>query len=405
MNGVFSLRGLALRLHRCVGLAIALFLTVAGLTGSVLAFQHDIDAWLNPALFRSADHGPRLSPDRLRAIVEDRDSRVRVSYLPLDTAPGAAAEVFVVPRSETDTSAASPAVDYDTVFVDPVSGRVLGVRQWGACCLTPVQAVPFLYRVHYSLFAGNWGTWLMGGVALLWLLDCFVGLYLTLPRQVWVKWALAWKLKPSRWLFDLHRAGSLWVWVMLAVLAMSGIALNLGAEVFRPVVSWFSPLKAPPEARIEAMSAVDSPVVAMSVAQALDIAAADVLARGWAVKPQGVFWLGDGRWLRVDHKALKPGLFDWGRHQLFIEAATRRVTDAIEPGSGSAGEVFVALQHPLHTGKAFGLAGQILICAMGLAVAALSVTGVALWARKRATLSAVHAPAGPRRGRACRTWV
>ena len=40
-------------------------------------------------------------------------------------------------------------------------------------------------------------------------------------------------------------------------------------------------------------------------------------------------------------------------------------------------------QFPLHSGRIVGLFGRILISIMGLVVAALSVTGVVIWWRKR----------------------
>ena len=43
------MRSILLYLHRYLGLAMALFLALAGLTGSILAFHHELDEWLNPA--------------------------------------------------------------------------------------------------------------------------------------------------------------------------------------------------------------------------------------------------------------------------------------------------------------------------------------------------------------------
>jgi uncharacterized iron-regulated membrane protein len=43
----------------------------------------------------------------------------------------------------------------------------------------------------------------------------------------------------------------------------------------------------------------------------------------------------------------------------------------------------VQAQFPLHSGRIVGLPGRILISIMGLVVAALSVTGVVIWWRKR----------------------
>jgi hypothetical protein len=43
-------------------------------------------------------------------------------------------------------------LDYNKIFVDPISGDILGRRQWGACCFAPQQLIPFLYKLHYSLY-------------------------------------------------------------------------------------------------------------------------------------------------------------------------------------------------------------------------------------------------------------
>ena len=41
--------------------------------------------------------------------------------------------------------------------------------------------MPFIYSLHFKLALGMTGFWIMGIVALVWTLDCFVGFYLTLP--------------------------------------------------------------------------------------------------------------------------------------------------------------------------------------------------------------------------------
>ena len=53
------------------------------------------------------------------------------------------------------------------------------------------------------------------------------------------------------------------------------------------------------------------------------------------------------------------------------------------PWVGTAADIFVQAQFPLHSGRIVGLPGRILISIMGLVVAALSVTGVVIWWRKR----------------------
>lgn len=41
-------------LHRWLGVATAIFLFVSGLTDALIAWDHEIDAWLNPSSFTRA---------------------------------------------------------------------------------------------------------------------------------------------------------------------------------------------------------------------------------------------------------------------------------------------------------------------------------------------------------------
>ncbi|MFB8830300.1 PepSY domain-containing protein [Azotobacter sp. CWF10] len=55
-------RPLLVLIHRYVGLTMAGFLLVAGLTGSLLAWNEELEAVLSPALFRVAPPGPEARP-------------------------------------------------------------------------------------------------------------------------------------------------------------------------------------------------------------------------------------------------------------------------------------------------------------------------------------------------------
>jgi uncharacterized iron-regulated membrane protein len=378
-----------LRLHRYAGLAMALFLTIAGLTGSVIAFEDELDAWLNPELFRTASEGIALTPSELIAHVERLDPRVRVTYVPFKFASGESVRLSVKPRLDPITARAF-VVDYDQLFLDPVSGAVLGKRQWGACCLERRHLLPFLYKLHYSLhLPEKCGVWLMGSVALVWAFDCFVGAYLTLPRRrpFFGRWKPAWQIKAGtsvyRLNFDLHRAGGLWFWSVLLMLAVSGVYFNLNRELFRPIVSYLSPLTPTPFEQRQAQPP-DVPIEpTLSFAEAAERASTEAARRGWSHTPGGVFYnpaygiyVVDFLASQHDHSA---GL---GPPFLYFDGQDGRLLGARVPGEGTTGDVFLRLQFPLHSGQIAGLPGRIVICLTGLVVAMLSVTGVVIWWKK-----------------------
>ena len=72
------MRALLVLLHRYIGLASALFLLMAGLTGSVLAFQHELDEWLNPTFYNTASQGQVLEPGALVDQLQAQHPRLQV---------------------------------------------------------------------------------------------------------------------------------------------------------------------------------------------------------------------------------------------------------------------------------------------------------------------------------------
>jgi uncharacterized iron-regulated membrane protein len=249
------MRPFLVRLHRYAGLAIALFLFVAGATGAIIAWDHELDGALNPGFFkaRSGPGAPALAGLVLAERLEARDPRLQVTYAPLAVAPGEAWVARVAPRIDPATGRPFP-LDFDQVALDPATGQVQGRRLWGRAALDRLHLLPFLYKLHYTLhLPGTWGVLFMGGVGLLWALDSFVALWISFPRRgAWRRsFTVGWRQGGARLLFDLHRSGGVWAWAGLLVLATTSVSMNLGNQVVRPLVGIFSPLTpAPPRTRV-----------------------------------------------------------------------------------------------------------------------------------------------------------
>lgn len=371
-------RHVLVRIHRYVGLVIAGFLIVAGLTGSIIVFHDELDRALNPALYLARDGG-RLAPSALAAAVERIDPDIRVAFVEVNSEPGLSAILFVEPRAGAE-------VAYNQVFADPTTGEMLGRRQYGACCFQRETIIPFLYNFHRRLaMPDHWGDWLMGGVAVLWTLDCFVALVLTFPltRPFFARWAPAWRIKttasPYRKTFDLHRASGLWLWLVMLLIALSSVYLNLGTEVFRPIVALFSPLTPTPYDSTGTPAASDDGR-RLSFDEVLVKASAYGIARSWPNRVRGIYDDREAGFYVIDFgTGRESGL---GPPWIFMDARTGAVLATVSPGEGTAGDVIVQTQFPIHSGRILGLPGRILVSITGVVVAALSVTGVIIWHRK-----------------------
>ncbi len=388
------LRPLLVLLHRWFGLAVALFLFISGLTGAVISWDHELDAWLNPQLFHAAsgtEHAHARTGLELASQVEAQDPRVRVNYTLTALEPGHTALMSV--EGKIDPATGKPHdLGYNQIAVDPVTGTVQGTRQWGQVSLARENLLPFLYKLHYTMhIPDGWGiefgVWLMGIIGIVWFVDCFIALYLSFPNlRSWRKsLAFRWRQGGHRLNFDLHRSGGVWLWLLLLILAVTSISMNLQTQVMRPLVAKFSTLSPnafdsrtpqPPENPVEPL---------LTREQVVALAKTEAARRGWTLPASGVFYsssyglYGVG-FFEADNDHGDGGL---GNAWLYFDGRDGSPAGGVIPGTGSAGDIFLQAQFPLHSGRILGLPGRIMISMMGLLVAMLSATGLVIWLRKR----------------------
>jgi uncharacterized iron-regulated membrane protein len=120
-------------LHLWIGLILGIPLVLIGITGSVLVFEHELDALLNPELHRASAGEPRPIDD----IVAAARSAVPAGSQPM---------MFMAPESSGDAATVrfappgrnAPGPGGLQVFVDPVSLSVLGSRDSSAGVLRQI---------------------------------------------------------------------------------------------------------------------------------------------------------------------------------------------------------------------------------------------------------------------------
>ncbi len=398
--------------HRWVGLVIAGFLLVAGLTGALLAWNDELEAWVSPELFRVAPPvpgAPPLDPLILRERVQSAFPGAWASDTPLAPQPGRAL-MFNLSAPADSAMGIEPGLADDQVFVDPYDGRILGARKRGDLAQGMKNLMPFIYRLHHELALGVVGSRVFGVVALLWTLDCFVGFCLSLPPRAghrprpgravkaggksWLarwrsSWQVRWGAGSYKVNFDLHRAGGLWAWAMLFVLAWSAVAFNL-SEVYDPVMksvftqqedgAGLRPLPVPDFVPVigwrEAREVGRRLMAEQSQTQGYTILRED----GLRYEP----WLGVYRYRVLSSRDVGDR---WGITSVTFDAGTGALRDLWLPTGAASGDTLRTWLTSLHMAAVGGavarLPMKLLMCAVGLAVAMLSATGLVIWWRKR----------------------
>lgn len=401
-------------LHRYAGLAMAGFLIIVGLTGSLLAFKAELEHLLSPQLVAVNTGSPRLAPLTLIKSAEALAPKAQVNSLSLGDSD--AVHVSVSPRIDPATSKAYE-LGFDQLILDPYTGKELGRRTWGAISEGRINLMPFIYKLHFNLALDDVGMWALGITALIWTLDSFVGFYLTLParrkkqnvgyalctvtdpvrnayptnnRSFWQRWKPAWLIKwrgsKCRINFDLHRAGGLWLWAMLLVFAWSSVYMNLWDTVYTKTTQLVFDYHAPWTDLRKRDKPLAQPAIgwpqALKIGESLLNKAAT--ENSFTIDQPSYVWL--NRELGVYGYSVRSSRDiqdNQGATQVLFDADTGEQSLLLLPSGQYNGNTVTSWLAALHMANVFGLPYRIFVSVLGLAIIMLSTTGIIIWLRKR----------------------
>lgn len=355
------------RLHLWLALSIGLLFVVAGLSGSIIAFDHALDERLNPSLLLVSEEitQPRLSYDTMlttaRAYATERG--LYVSGLQAPRLPNSTQMFWM--RS-LDKSAGWTTYE---IFIHPYNGKVLGQRTWGE------YFTSFVYMFHHTLWLGKTGKLILGYCAIGMLLMLFSGLYVWWPRgQGEKRWRAALTLKRKagvlRRLLDFHRVVGVYGLLTLVVVVSTGI-YAVFPEFFRETAGATPMLRAAQhEQSFDAAISVEEAISRMNDAQPESRFNRIYFGNG---KEDFLLTLSTPEDPRAEH----------GYNRLTLDPSTGEVREQRRWSEASNTDLFFGWMFPLHSGDAFGQVGRIIVLITGLLPTVLMVTGCWRWLRKR----------------------
>ena len=383
-------------IHRYVGLVMAVFLVIAGLTGSLITFYHELDAAINPSLMKVEpphENAQLMNPFQLQEKVAQQLPGSVIGWVPLEQKPDEATVYYV------DWEDKSESRDSDW-FVNPYTAEILGSRTWGVISQGKKNLMPFIYRLHYSLALGTVGSYIFGIIALLWNIDCFVGAYITFPppspkkrtpKEWFYRWKPSWLVRANKlfvFLFTFHRAAGLWVWAMLFVFAWSSVGLNLH-EVYNPVMKATFGMEKPVYQQIDKLEKpLYSPKISWEEAYDLSKKHMTTQAQQKGFEMQGEqglrYRVAKGYYQynvrsSLDISEKRPNT------SIYLDATTGALIALDAPTGQHTGTTISKWLYHLHWAdiKYLGLPYRIFVTLLGIVVAFLSVSGVWIWLKKR----------------------
>jgi uncharacterized iron-regulated membrane protein len=369
-------------LHLWTGLVFGIILVVLGLTGSALAWIHELDAWLNPGLLHvapapglAAGAPLRIEPARVQAAHDVLARDPRYGRPTLLMFPDRAGDVFVAWYRPTPGTSSWKQDVSRQVMLDPATLAVTGERNWGEAGLSRPLLMPTLFHVHRYLVAGETGKVVVAVTGVAFVLSTLSGILLWWPRMtrsaIWKALTVRHGGNWPRFNFQLHRAGGFFAAPVLLMLAFSGVHFNMPGWTL-PVVGALSQLTPNAKAanRSEAGSATISVAQAVAAAQA-QFPEARLSRLSIPAKPAQPY---EAR-ARQEGELRQGG----GATRISIDSGDGKVLKVIDPQRAQGGDKFISWLFPLHTGEAFGDAGRIFISLFGLVPLMFFVTGLVIW--------------------------
>ncbi|MGC2657774.1 MAG: PepSY-associated TM helix domain-containing protein [Bryobacteraceae bacterium] len=352
------LRRVNLQVHLWMGVILALYVTVIGVTGSILVFGSELSRAFDPSPWPHFD-GKQPLPD-ISVILAKLKAHYPHTHVISVMAPTATDPVILavlLGRRRT------------TVALNPITGQLLGEvhRQR--------SRIQWIYDLHEDLLARRTGRVVNGTAAAALLLIALTGLVNWWPgiqnwrRALRVDFRRTWK----RINFDLHSAAGFWAVGFVLMWAASGVYFTWPAKVLE-YVDRLSPVvnSLPPAVRV-----APEPVMTP-----LDFTA--VVEKAHSIDPgtqwKGIIFPGSRRSPVEVLMSRSPGIGRDYEDTIYFNPYSGEYISTWQYGvNKSLGDWIIWLQIPLHFGTHWGLGIKFVWAAFGLALPLLAVTGLLMY--------------------------
>ncbi|MGA3200998.1 MAG: PepSY-associated TM helix domain-containing protein [Bryobacteraceae bacterium] len=363
------LRKAVLKIHLCLGLTAGIFLAILGLTGSIMAFEGDLDHWLHPERWYVTP-GRRLLPEN--DLVSIAQNRFRPAL------------VFAVqfPRA-SNLAQVLRMTDGTIVYLNPYDGTVLG-NTVGASHTD--QLLIYVHQLHLSLVPdpqsapqlAQAGEVVVGVATLFLFLLVSTGLILWWRRK---RVSIRPPNLETPWFTFFHEAhqvmgiyASLFLWIA----SITGLLIGFDfGQTFLYAITRSSPpapLQPFPSVPIPGATPLMADQVLQIARRALPNASPAMMLL--PQRPAGSFAV----LMRVPEETSQSV-----HSAVTIEQYSGKVLSVRSYLTDSPGYRLIRLNRSIHNGDIFGLPSRVLVSLSSLVLVAMVITGLVIWWKKLAT--------------------
>jgi uncharacterized iron-regulated membrane protein len=348
------LRRIILNLYLYAGLAATLFLTILGVTGSIMVFEDQIDGWLNP------QPAIRPQPERLplHALqIRLGDANAGYKVAGFSFSPGNDIPLGAFLFSESLKKGMNLAVN-------PYTGEIIP---------PPLDRSNFtgqVHQFHTHLLLGAGGQAVVGYAGVFLLFLSITGLVLWWPRRVFT---VRWGSPGVKFNFDLHSTAGIYSSIFLMLFAITGMVIHwegAAAHLINNV------MRSPAEEPISKPSLPAAGATPITPDQAL--VTAERTASG--AKPSFMqLATAQGDAIRVVLK-FPEDRTPAGRTIVLLDPYTGKILSFNNTRTASFSHNFTRMwNREIHTGDIFGWPSRLLACIFSLSLPLMAITGPLIW--------------------------
>jgi len=343
------MRSTLLTLHLVLALLAGVVIISLGVTGSIMAFEPEIDHWQHRAIMDAAASGAPHSLSDISGAVTKVFPGETIGAFTLGDAPARAVGV---------------ATRRGTVYVNPYTLHITGVRPPGADWLGTV------HQMHLRL-TKSWGKPVVAWTGVIVVFLLLSGLYLWWPIK---RGSVTMGRSPFRTWFDWHNAVGIFSLVFLLMLSLTGVFIGFDQTAIPLAyrVTGSAPAR-PIPSRVVAVPGAHQ----ISPDRALEIARAALPGATPFLVP--VVSATEAYSVRARFpEDLTPG----GRSRIVINSYTGEVMGIENSRIAPGGRRVETMNRAIHTGDIFGLPSKIVMSLASLMAPVQLITGVMLWSRR-----------------------
>lgn len=346
--------------HVYLGIIAGFIIAVVGVTGSLLVFREEIDAALNPGLFKVMAGQRRMPMEEIVPLVKQQYPAYPFSYM---TLPG---------KNITDPYIFYNLKKEEQFFINPYTGKMTGKRMYESSFIHVVT------EIHTSLLVPVAGRYIVGISALILLILTITGLRLWIPKK-WkqLKQVLTVNFKASfkRQNYDWHNVLGFYSAPVVSLIALTGFCMTFSIVII-PMLFSLSGL--PPQGAAKllgAKSQYTAGATTISMQQLIaikerELPGSEIAGLAFPADTTGNF--------RMDIRD-KGVPAEGKREMLIVDQYNGKVLLNSRKDFPPVAAAYLSWLNPIHYGNFGGLPTKILALLGGLIPLALFITGFIIW--------------------------